>query len=74
MANPVVHFDIGCRDRGAASDFCGRLFDWRMEEAGPATIIRTGGDVGPVDIPQPTFAWFRDSGTATPSGRGRMLA
>jgi predicted enzyme related to lactoylglutathione lyase len=46
MANPVVHFEIGCRDRAVASDFFGKLFDWRMEEAGPATLIRTGGDVG----------------------------
>ena len=46
MANPVVHFEIGCRDRCAASAFYGKLFDWRMEEAGPATMIRTGGDVG----------------------------
>ena len=109
MANPVVHFEIGCRDRGAASGFYGKLFDWRMEEAGPETMIRTGGDVGghftslghephnfvtvyvsvddvaayldkaeslggkrlvgPVDIPQGTFAWFHD-----PDGNTLSLA
>ena len=49
MANPVVHFEIGCRDRVAASGFYGTALAriTRADiEAGPATMIRTGGDVG----------------------------
>jgi predicted enzyme related to lactoylglutathione lyase len=46
MSNPVVHFEIGCRDRAATAKFYGKLFDWKMEEAGPATMIQTGSEVG----------------------------
>ncbi len=43
MPNPVVHFEIGCRDRAETQAFFSKLFDWQMLEAGPATMINTGG-------------------------------
>jgi uncharacterized protein len=46
MTNPVCHFEIGCRDRAKTKEFFNELFDWKMEDAGPATYIRTGNDVG----------------------------
>src|ERR1700687_5973837 len=46
MPNPVVHFEIGCCDRAQTQTFFSKLFDWQMENAGPAPMIRTGGDVG----------------------------
>jgi predicted enzyme related to lactoylglutathione lyase len=42
MGNPVVHFEIGCRDLAQTTDFYTRLFDWKLETAGPATNIDTG--------------------------------
>ena len=29
MANPVVHFEIGCRDTGKAAGFYASLFGWK---------------------------------------------
>ena len=46
MPNPICHFEIGCRDRAQTQQFFSQLFDWKMEEMGPATMIRTGEDVG----------------------------
>ena len=43
MANPVVHFEIGCPDKTVAGQFYTKLFDWKLEEMGPATMIDTGG-------------------------------
>ncbi len=42
MSNPVVHFEIGCRDKAATGQFYAKLFDWKMTEMGPATMIDTG--------------------------------
>jgi len=42
MSNPVVHFEIGCRHKAAAEQFYAKLFDWKMTEMGPATMIDTG--------------------------------
>lgn len=42
MAHPVIHFEIGCRDRGKSAEFFKELFGWQMQEAGPATNIDTG--------------------------------
>ena len=42
MGQPVVHFEIGCRDSGKTSDFYARMFDWQMQPMGPATMINTG--------------------------------
>ncbi|MHC4837292.1 MAG: VOC family protein [Planctomycetota bacterium] len=35
MGNPVVSFDIGCRDRDRAVGFYRELFDWEDQEANP---------------------------------------
>jgi uncharacterized protein len=43
MANPVVHFEIGCGDLPQTQAFLSKLFDWLMQAAGPATMISTGG-------------------------------
>ena len=45
MANLVVHFEIGCRDRAKTSDFYAKLFDWRIQKSDIADMISTGGDV-----------------------------
>lgn len=47
MPNPVVHFEIGCRDRAKTTAFYQHLFDWQMTEAEISTEIRTG-DSDPV--------------------------
>jgi predicted enzyme related to lactoylglutathione lyase len=43
MGNPVVHFEIGCRDRGRTAQFFTDLFGWSVTPAGPASIIDRGG-------------------------------
>src|ERR1035441_6085872 len=43
MNNPVVHFEIGCRDKAVTEQFYAKLFDWKMAAMGPATMIDTGG-------------------------------
>ena len=34
--NPVVHFEIGCKDSAKTQDFYTKLFDWKITQAGPA--------------------------------------
>jgi hypothetical protein len=46
MPNPICHFEIGCRDAAETSDFFRKLFDWQMQEMGPATMIQTEGAIG----------------------------
>src|SRR5262249_10806802 len=46
MGQPVVHFEIGCRDREKTAAFFSELFGWSMTEAGPATMVDTGGAGG----------------------------
>lgn len=46
MANPVVHFEIGCRDAGKTAKFYSSLFGWQMEAYGPAQMINTGAQTG----------------------------
>ena len=46
MTNQICHFEIGCRDRAKTTDFYSKMFEWRMQEGGTATAIRTGADVG----------------------------
>jgi predicted enzyme related to lactoylglutathione lyase len=47
MGQPVVHFEIGCRDREKTAAFFSALFGWTTTEAGPATMVETGaGGVG----------------------------
>jgi hypothetical protein len=46
MGRPVVHFEIGCRDRARTAEFFTKLFDWSTQEAGPATMIDTAAGSG----------------------------
>lgn len=46
MGNPVVHFEIGCRDSEKTQEFYSKLFDWNIETHGPAAMISTGGEEG----------------------------
>ena len=46
MGQPVVHFEIGCRDRERTGSFFGALFGWEIRPEGPASLIETGGTVG----------------------------
>jgi uncharacterized protein len=46
MGQPVVHFEIGCRDSSKTSAFFSRMFGWDMQPAGPATMIQTGAENG----------------------------
>lgn len=46
MGYPVVHFEIGCRDGNATQAFYSRLFDWTIDQHGPAGMITTGGEGG----------------------------
>ena len=32
MGQPVVHFEIGCRDGVKTPDFYAKLFDWKLED------------------------------------------
>jgi predicted enzyme related to lactoylglutathione lyase len=45
MPNPVVHFEIGCRESKKTQDFYAKLFGWKIQQAGPAAMIDTGGAV-----------------------------
>jgi uncharacterized protein len=42
---PVVHFEIGCRDRAKTSEFYAKLFGWHFAP-GPAGAIDTGNREG----------------------------
>jgi predicted enzyme related to lactoylglutathione lyase len=46
MGQPVIHFEIGCRDRARTADFFSGLFGWNMQPMGPATMINTGAESG----------------------------
>ena len=46
MGQPVVHFEIGCRNSQKTQEFFTKLFGWQMEAAGPATMISTGANEG----------------------------
>ena len=46
MANPVVHFEIGCKDTAATSQFYSSLFGWSTQPMGPAAMIQTGSSQG----------------------------
>jgi len=46
MGQPVVHFEIGCRDSTRTQEFYGSLFDWKTEAYGPAAMIDTGSTQG----------------------------
>src|SRR5271165_1070716 len=42
MGNPVVHFEIGCRNQEATASFYTDLFGWSITSGGPAALISTG--------------------------------
>ena len=46
MGQPVVHFEIGCRDKAKTAAFFGEMFGWTIHETGPAATIETGGAGG----------------------------
>lgn len=46
MGQPVVHFEIGCRDIGKTAAFFSQLFGWDMQAMGPATMVNTGSTTG----------------------------
>jgi predicted enzyme related to lactoylglutathione lyase len=45
MAHPVVHFEIGCKDRVATSAFYRAMFDWKIDD-GPMGMIDTDSPAG----------------------------
>jgi predicted enzyme related to lactoylglutathione lyase len=45
MNHPVVHFEIGCKDKAATSDFYTGAFGWTID-AGPMGSINTGSGDG----------------------------
>jgi len=46
MGCPVVHFEIGCRDKARTEAFFRTLFGWTITDAGAASMIDTGGGGG----------------------------
>lgn len=46
MGNPVVRFDIGCRDRQATSQFYQDVFGWSATEVGLSNEMDTGAGKG----------------------------
>ncbi len=46
MANPVVHFEIGCKDLSQTSDFYTSLFGWTAANAGVAAYLNTNSTEG----------------------------
>jgi predicted enzyme related to lactoylglutathione lyase len=46
MGQPVVHFEIGCRDSAKTQAFFQELFGWSVQEMGPAAMIDTGSKSG----------------------------
>jgi predicted enzyme related to lactoylglutathione lyase len=46
MGQPVIHFEIGCRDTAKTSNFLADLFNWNIQSMGPAAMINTGADSG----------------------------
>ena len=45
MGRPVVHFEIGCKDRARSEKFFHELFGWEIQ-SGPAGTIDTGSPQG----------------------------
>jgi uncharacterized protein len=46
MGQPVVHFEIGCRDIPKTQAFYSQLFGWNMNTAGIAAMIDTAANTG----------------------------
>lgn len=45
MSHPVVHFEIGCKDKEKTSAFYQKVFGWVIE-SGPTGMINTGAGAG----------------------------
>jgi uncharacterized protein len=45
MGQPVVHFEIGCKDKAATGAFYAGMFDWKIDD-GPMGMIDTGSPEG----------------------------
>ena len=45
MAHPVIHFEIGCKDKEKTSAFYREVFGWTID-AGPMGAINTGSASG----------------------------
>ncbi|HLK58371.1 MAG TPA: VOC family protein [Chthonomonadaceae bacterium] len=43
---PVVHFEIGCKESAKTKAFYSQLFDWKIDQQGPAGMIDTGSKEG----------------------------
>ena len=47
MPSPVMHFEIGCRDSAACTQFYKDLFAWEVTTHGPANMVAAGpGGIG----------------------------
>jgi predicted enzyme related to lactoylglutathione lyase len=46
MGQPVVHFEIGCKDGEKTQKFYAQLFGWGITPYGPAGMIATGSTEG----------------------------
>jgi uncharacterized protein len=46
MPHSVVHFEIGCKDSPKTQEFYAKLFGWKIQQAGPAAMIDSGGITG----------------------------
>ena len=44
MGNPVVFFEIGCKDQGRTSDFYSKCFDWEIEQLPNSSQVQTSED------------------------------
>jgi uncharacterized protein len=66
MGNPFVHVELNTTDAGAAKDFYGKLFDWKLKDApmesGAYTMIDvgegTGGGLMKHPVPGAPSAWI----------------
>jgi len=45
MSHPVVHFEIGCKNKAVTSAFYAQAFSWKIDE-GPMGLIDTGDASG----------------------------
>jgi len=41
MGKPIIHFEIGCRNKEKTTAFYRDLLNWKTESYGPATMIDT---------------------------------
>jgi uncharacterized protein len=46
MGQPVVYFEIGCKDAVKTDAFYTKLFDWKITQHGPAAMVNTGSSAG----------------------------